>query len=77
MTAALRETRARHALAARAGRTRHRAAGALPPRRERRPDVIPPVRPGKANSKQGPRRSYTTGWPSSELQGIGWGAEML
>jgi hypothetical protein len=40
----LRETRARHALAADAGRTRHRAAGALPPRRERRPDVIPPVR---------------------------------
>ena len=27
----LRETRARHALAADAGRTRHRAAGALPP----------------------------------------------
>jgi hypothetical protein len=40
----LRETRARHALAADAGRTRHRTAGALPPRRERRPDVIPPVR---------------------------------
>jgi hypothetical protein len=40
----LRETRARHALAADAGRMRHRAAGVLPPRRERRPDVIPPVR---------------------------------